>query len=190
MKKNIRKEVLSSLKQLSQEKAKKEKIEDIILLNLFNSVLWRDSQTIGVTLSMLMEFNTEKLIEKALSQGKVVCIPKTFEKGQMSFYQYELGDELKTTSFGVLEPLSEKLISKEQIDLLVVPGVAFNSLGYRIGFGGGFYDRYLDGFKGNTCSLVFDEQLTNKFEPESHDLPVSKLFTLISLEENNESILK
>ena len=177
MKNEIRKQVLASLKKLSLDTDKKKKAEANILTQLFSSQEWQSSQVIGVTLSMGLEFNTEKIIKQALSGGKIVGVPKTFPKGVMAFYYYDFEEELKKTSFGVLEPTNNQKIEKETIDLLIVPGVAFNKEGYRVGFGGGFYDRYLADFKGNTCSLVFKEQLVDQFTPDSYDIPVTKLIT-------------
>lgn len=177
MKAIIRKETLASLKKLSQKKQEKEMLEDKILNDFYQSSLWKESAVVATTLSMPIEFNTEKLIEKALEEGKTISIPKTFGKGQMAFFNYKIGDELERTTFGVLEPVKEELITKDKIDLLIVPGVAFNDLGFRVGFGGGFYDRYLADFKGKTCSLVLPQQLNNEFKPEEHDLAVAKMFT-------------
>lgn len=176
MKDELRKNVLTSLKNLSQQEEKQIQ-ENNILQQLFNSELWQDSQQIGVTLSMPIEFNTNPIIKKALDSGKSICVPKTFLKGQMDFYYYDLTEPLIETKFGVLEPANKQIISKENIDLLIVPGVAFRCDGYRVGFGGGFYDRYLADFKGETCSLVFREQLVEDFQVETYDIAVNHLFT-------------
>ena len=178
MKATIRKETLASLKELSQKEQEKKLLEDKILADLFQSSLWLESSVIATTLSMPIEFNTEKIIEKALEEGKIIGVPKTFGKGQMAFFNYKTGDELERTTFGVLEPVKEELITKDKIDLLIVPGVAFNDSGFRAGSGGGFYDRYLADYSGETCSLVFPQQLNNEFDPESHDLAVAKIFTI------------
>ena len=65
----------------------------------------------------------------------------------------------------------------KEIDLIVVPGLLFSSRGFRIGFGGGFYDRYLADYQGETCSLVFSEQLYDDWEVEDFDIPVQKIYT-------------
>lgn len=176
VKTTIRNQVLTSLKELNKKTAEKELAETTILNKLFKSEEWQSSQVIGVTLSMDLEFSTEKIIEQALKEGKKVGVPKTFPKGQMDFYYYDFQEILEPTKFGVLEPINDKKIDKDSIDLLIVPGVAFNQEGYRVGFGGGFYDRYLADFKGKTCSLVFNEQYVTNFKPDDYDMPVSKLF--------------
>ncbi len=188
MKKEIRKNVLSQLEKLSQNQAEKLKREKNILNQLFKSKEWKEATIIGTTISMTKEFSTRLLIEKAFDEGKKIVIPKTFPLGEMKFFNYQTGDELKKTSFGVLEPTNERLIKKSDIDLLIVPGVAFSKEGFRIGFGGGFYDRYLVDYQGNTCSLVFKEQTGCTWQPDSYDLSVKQLFLYQEMETNNESI--
>lgn len=188
MKSEIRENVIFELKKLSQDSVMKEKQETAILRQLFSSDLWKKSQIIGVTMSMPFEFDTKKVITKALDDGKTIAIPKTFPNKQMCFFYHDLAEILEESSFGVLEPTNEKLIEKEAIDLLIVPGVAFNKDGYRIGFGGGFYDRYLMDFTGETCSLVFNEQLKSTLTIEEHDLPVSYLFTSSIKEELDDNL--
>lgn len=190
MKSVIRREVIQDLKTLSREPGLKEEREIFLLQEFFSSELWENSQVVGVTLSMDFEFNTESLIKKALKSGKKVCIPKTFPKGKMEFFNYNFSEPLVETKFGVLEPLNQQVVTKDMIDLLIVPGVAFNKNGYRTGFGGGFYDRYLMDFKGKTCSLIFDEQLRETIEIENHDIPVSTLFISFSKEEYDGLVLK
>ena len=175
MKVEIRNQVLAKLERLDNDPKRKKQIEDNITTQLFQSELWQHAERIGVTLSMSKEFNTETIIQQAFREDKTVSIPKTYAKGIMKFYDYRKTDPLKESKFGVMEPLNKKETTKDEIDLMIVPGVAFNSEGYRIGFGGGFYDRYLEGFEGNTCSLVFQEQLVTQLTIEPHDLPVNQI---------------
>lgn len=190
MKKNIRKKVLTDLNLLSQIPNEKKKQENNILNQLFSSEMWQNAQTIGTTLAMEKEFNTKPLIQQALKEGKRVCVPRTFGLGKMDFYFFDFEEELELTYFGVLEPKNEKKITKDKIDLLIVPGVAFSTDGFRVGFGGGFYDRYLTDFNGKTCSLVFREQTGYSWQPEIHDLPVEKLFMSQKEECLDEPIFK
>ena len=64
-----------------------------------------------------------------------------------------------------------------QIDLLIVPGLAYTQAGYRLGFGGGYYDRFLRDYDGKTISLAFNCQMIPQIDLEEHDLPVSKIIT-------------
>lgn len=175
LKKEVRQEVLQQLTKLSAQPELKEKAQEKLRERLFKSEEWQRASAIGITLSMNKELDTAPIIQRALLENKRVGIPVTFEKGRMIFCEYQLGDPLEETSFGVLEPVKQLDIPKKEIDLLLVPGVAFSTKGYRVGFGGGFYDRYLVDFKGTTCSLVFTVQLRDDWEPNQYDLPVNKL---------------
>ncbi|MEG0551249.1 MAG: 5-formyltetrahydrofolate cyclo-ligase [Vagococcus sp.] len=176
MKKEIRKDVLNKLYNLSQKTSEKATKESNILAQLFESDSWKEAHVVGTTLAMPKEFNTGPLIKQAIEEGKIIVVPRTFGLGKMEFYYYDFSEKLEETSFGVLEPTNDRKFGKDEIDLIIVPGVAFSPEGYRVGFGGGFYDRYLEAFKGNTCSLVLPEQTGYSWKPEDHDLPVNRLF--------------
>ena len=181
MKKEIRKKVLHNLNELSSRPDEKKEKEARMLNQLFQSSSWQQAKVIGTTLSMDKEFNTQLLIEQAIKEGKKVCVPRTFGLGKMAFYYYDLEEPLEETSFGVLEPVNNQKFDKNKIDLLIVPGVAFSKEGYRVGFGGGFYDRYLSDFKGETYSLVFEEQTGYTWEPSIYDMPVKNMITEYSI---------
>lgn len=136
---------------------------------LFATTAFKSAQVIGVTISMADELNTRPIIERAWQLNKQVVVPITFGDHQMAFVNYEKDTVLAATSFGVLEPQGELEVAKDQIDLIVVPGVAFTKDGWRVGFGGGFYDRYLAAYQGQTIAIGTPGQLFS--QPE---WPVSK----------------
>ncbi|MDR4196902.1 5-formyltetrahydrofolate cyclo-ligase, partial [Bacillus cereus] len=105
-----------------------------------------------------------------------ILVPKTLPERQMCFFKIDPDTRFERTAFGVLEPLSDHSFSPDAIDLLIVPGVVYHQNGYRIGFGGGYYDRYLANYPNQTCSLVFQEQINNQLVPESFDKKVQHLF--------------
>ncbi|WEG72984.1 5-formyltetrahydrofolate cyclo-ligase [Vagococcus intermedius] len=176
LKKEKRKESLTKLKGLANNPLRKIALESILKKKLYQSIEWQDSQVIGVTISMPLELDTQEIIATARDAKKRVAVPKTFSDGQMDFFEIKEDTQFVRTKFGVLEPTSSNLLEPSEIDLLIVPGVAFNSEGYRIGFGGGFYDRYLERYPGRSCSLILPEQLIKDWVPESYDKPVDKLF--------------
>ena len=135
---------------------------------------YQEANTIATYLSFPHEFQTQGLIEQALKDGKKVLIPKTYPKGRMDFVVYDL-QQLVKTSFGLLEPQGNlEVVAASQIDLIHVPGLAFTMEGYRIGYGGGYYDRYLEHFSGHTLSTVYPCQIRD-FSPENHDIPVQEV---------------
>lgn len=92
----------------------------------------------------------------------------------MEFVVYD-PQQLVKTSFGLLEPEGElTVVDRSQIDLIHVPGLVFTTEDYRIGYGGGYYDRYLIGYKGHTISTLYPFQI-QEFIPDDHDIPVQEV---------------
>ncbi|WEV60618.1 5-formyltetrahydrofolate cyclo-ligase [Streptococcaceae bacterium ESL0729] len=138
------------------------------------------AQKIGLFMSMPFEFDTSYLIKELRARGKDIFIPRVMGPGKMAFFPYE-PDKLIRSKFGILEPR----VSQEGVpDLLLVPGLVFDGeSGYRIGYGGGFYDRYLSHFKGSTLSLAFDFQ-RDKIQAEVYDERVDEIFFYEGSEED------
>ena len=171
MKKILRKQVLQELKSLSKEK--KQSINDWLTDQLLQHPFYKEVKTIATYLSFPHEFQTARLIEQAQKDGKTILIPKTYPQGKMDFVLYE-PEKLERNSFGLLEPQGEfTILEPSQIDLIHVPGLAFNPSKYRIGYGGGYYDRYLEHFLGPTISTIYPCQIQD-FQPDSHDIPVEE----------------
>lgn len=175
LKVRLRRKGIEKLKNLAKSGKKKEK-EQRIYKQLFASEYWKSAKVIGTTLSNEFELDTQPVIQRAEKEQKKIVVPKTLPKRQMAFYEMDEHTVFERSSFGVLEPQSEKLYLPEMIDLLIVPGIIYNRAGYRIGFGGGYYDRYLNNFHKKTCSLVFREQLNEQWQPESFDQKIQQLF--------------
>lgn len=168
----LRRDILKLLK--AQDRVKKEQADHSLTDKLCQEVIYQDAQTLATFLSMDFEFNTKFLIERALADGKSVLIPKTDKGGQMAFFKYD-PQELALSDFGILEPINTTSpIDKSEIDLIHVPGIAWNKEGYRIGFGGGYYDRYLRDYRGQTISTLYDFQKAD-FVPEAFDVAVGRL---------------
>ena len=176
-KKERRQFAIQKLKKLARQSDLKDKKENQILALFFASKQWRNAQSVALVKAVDFEFDTDKVMQQAFLEGKKVLVPKSLPERQLAFYEVDKQTEYKTTKFGVKEPLSNLFLPKEEIDLIIVPGLLFSSQGYRIGFGGGFYDRYLADYQGKTCSLVFSEQLLDDWEVEKFDIPVQKIYT-------------
>ena len=172
MKAELRKQVLQEMKALSREQ--KQAIDQALTEGLLQHPFYQEANTIATYLSFPHEFQTQELIEQALKDGKKVLIPKTYPKGRMDFVVYD-PQQLVKTSFGLLEPQGNlEVVDASQIDLIHVPGLAFTTEGHRIGYGGGYYDRYLEHFSGHTLSTVYHYQVQD-FIPENHDIPVEEV---------------
>ena len=172
MKSELRKQVLHEMKAISR--TQKVTMDLALTERLLQHPFYQEAKVIASYLSFPHEFQTQKLIEQALKVGKKVLIPKTYPKGRMDFVVYD-PQQLVKTSFGLLEPQGDlEVVDASQIDLIHVPGLAFTTEGYRIGYGGGYYDRYLEHFSGNTLSTIYPCQIQD-FIPENHDIPVQEV---------------
>jgi len=148
--------------------------------HLFESDLWKNADSIGVTVSSGREWDTRTIIERAWDEGKTVCVPKSIhETKDLHFYEISSFRQLEKGYFGLEEPLPEKTTRREpeDLDLMIVPGLIFTPAGYRIGYGGGYFDRLLAGFNKPTVSLLHSNQIVESFPIEAHDVPVDFLIT-------------
>ena len=172
MKAELRKKILQEMKTLSQEQ--KQAMDRVLTEGFLQHPFYQEAKTIATYLSFPHEFQTQELIEQALKDGKKVLIPKTYPKGRMEIVVYH-PQQLAKTSFGLLEPQGDlEVVEPSQIDLIHVPGLAFTTEGYRIGYGGGYYDRYLEHFAGHTMSTIYPCQV-QEFNSENHDIPVQEV---------------
>ena len=172
MKKTLRKETIAVMKELPQ--SVKTEADSQLTQRFIQLPALQEAQTLATYLSMGHEFSTASLIQAALQLGKRVCVPRTYPQGRMEFVEYD-PDILEKTRFGLLEPNEKgKLVDQSEIDLIHVPGVVFQSKGYRIGYGGGYYDRYLEDFTGKTVSTIYSIQ-QGDFQPEAFDQAVQEV---------------
>ncbi|MCZ7407683.1 5-formyltetrahydrofolate cyclo-ligase [Parvimonas micra] len=177
-KKIIRKEIQEKLKKISDKDRKS--FEEILYKKLFENENFKNANCIALTIPFGTEINTYPIIEKLLKDGKTACSPICEkESRKMTFYKINSLDELIEGYYGIKTPpkIEENIIKKDEIDLILVPGVGFDKNNYRIGFGGGYYDRYLKDFKGYTISLAFKEQIVEKVPTNEFDLPVDLVIT-------------
>lgn len=96
---------------------------------------------VGVYSAQKNEAPTFYLIEALSQKGYALCLPKIVQQGEMDFYRYHPGDALTANAYGILEP-SDNALCVPQV--LVIPGLAFTPQGHRLGYGKGYYDRYLE----------------------------------------------
>lgn len=171
MKKELRQTVLNQMKKLSGKE--KEQADIWLTQRLLSSAAYQEAQVIATYLSMPHEVSTAAFIKQAQLDGKRVLVPKTYGQGRMIFVDYD-ESRLQKSSFGLMEPTSEDAVEKTEIDLIHVPGVVFNSQGFRIGYGGGYYDRYLVDFAGASISSIYSFQKSD-FEPNYHDIAVKEV---------------
>ena len=157
-KKEARKKQIERLTKFASTEQKIQ--EDKILTNKFlNHPLTIKANKIGITFSMPLEVNTNTIIEQLWQMKKEVYIPRVLPQRQMEFTLYEPNTKLTKSKFGVYENWEENVKLSSNLDLLVVPGLAFSlDNKSRLGFGGGYYDRYLARHDLTTIALVNSRQ--------------------------------
>ncbi len=176
----LRHHILVKRCNLSSEKIreKSEKIREFF----FNFPLVERANLILFYLSLPYEVQTEHLIRDVLRMGKRVAVPLV-KKEKREIVPCELNnydEELEDGPWGILQPKAGcKHVDIKEIDLVVVPGVAFDEKGHRLGFGAGFYDRFLKLFSSTTktVSLSFEIQMVKEVPCLPHDVPVDYIIT-------------
>lgn len=143
---------------------------NLIISKLKRHLDFINAKTVGIYVSFKNEVDTIALIQEIIKIKKI-AVPKT-NHHEMSFYQIDSLEELKLGTYGILEPHNNRLINKNKIDLLIVPIVAYDKKNNRLGYGGGFYDRYLKDYHGSVIGLAFSFQQVKSLPVESYDLPI------------------
>lgn len=139
----------------------------------------REAKTIFAFLGIPgREPETERLLRTLNEQGKRVCLPRMLPGHLMELPLYDPAAPMKEVAFGIREPdESAPLVPKDEVDLVLVPAVCYDKQGYRLGFGGGYYDRWLEHFTGFRVGLCRQAILQDKVPTEPHDSRVDVLIT-------------
>ena len=175
MKKEIRKKVLAARDTLSagQRTAKSREIEE----RLFSLPEFKAARVVMFFASFRSEVETEPMIRRALTFGKKVVLPKI--KGtELALYEIaDYNNDVSSGTWGIPEPHESRLIRPDELDLILVPGAAFDGRGNRLGYGAGFYDKLLASFANTTIALAFELQVLPQVPAELHDIPIKKIVT-------------
>jgi 5-formyltetrahydrofolate cyclo-ligase len=137
---------------------------------LFELRVFRESRTVLLFYSFGSEIPTAGVIQRSLDEGKRVFLP-LLEAGGMIAAELKPGDSLAATTYGPKEPSNRIAIDPAQVDLVVAPGLGFDPQGYRLGYGGGHYDRYLATLPPSTprVGIAFHQQLVSELPHEAAD---------------------
>ena len=172
-KKALRKDLIKKREKIPDKEIKSHEIFE----KLRNLNEWKDAKIINTYVSLKEEVDTRFIIYHALLEGKRVFCPIT--KGEnLIFGEIFSFNDLIYGACGILEPKEPSNISIDEFDLIIVPGIAFDRSGYRIGYGKGYCDRFLKDIKrGIKIGLVFDDLLLDSLSVEEHDEKVDIIIT-------------
>lgn len=125
------------------------------------------------------EVPTQQLTDELVAQGKTVLLPKVVSDTDMELRLYTGRSDLREGAFGIMEPVGEEFSHYEQIDIGIIPGMAFDAAGHRLGRGKGYYDRFLSRVP---CfykiGLCFSWQLLDHVPSEEHDIIMDEVLTV------------
>lgn len=154
---------------------------DIIANKLYTNEDFLKCESLAVFSSVGSEVYTNAVIERALKLGKVVATPKVLEtKSDMIFVKIASLDELKTGKYGIKEPeeREDNILITDKNTLILVPGLVYGKNMYRIGYGGGYYDKYLENNSYlSAVGLCFDVQVCEYIQPSNYDVKLDKIIT-------------
>ncbi|MEY4385983.1 MAG: hypothetical protein RLY20_1266 [Verrucomicrobiota bacterium] len=160
--------------------ARKEEYANKLCARLMEQRIWKESRSVLLFSPLPQEPNIRPLLHDALAKGKTTALPRF--NPNLSSYEAAIltgsDRDFVKGKFGILEPsLSCRAMPMNRLDLVLVPGVAFDWHGRRLGRGKGFYDRLLAEVSGKTCGVAFDQQLVEVVPVEPHDVRLNCILT-------------
>jgi len=141
----------------------------------FATQAYKNAETIYGYLPYNQEVYTIPMLEKALQDGKRVAVPKVYGDTMRFIYLDDL-TKVEKGYAGIPEPVADEPVADDTTALVLMPGLAFDNAGHRIGYGGGFYDRFLAEEPNHpTLALCYDFQMLEHLETEEFDIPVDQV---------------
>lgn len=168
-------------KRRNMDKDRKKELDDSVCQKILESNTFKNGEIVLSYMPKTEEIDIRPVLEEALRQGKRVAFPLCDPtRREMSFHFVDSLDMLKPGHFGLLEPDEnyEKYdCSSKQNAICIIPGIVFDKKGYRIGYGGGYYDRYLSKFKGMKLGIVYYDSIINMVPRSKFDFSVDVLIS-------------
>lgn len=176
-KKEIRSEMRRIRSELSPEAAKRK--DEAIYHRVISLDQYKRAKTVILYVSKELEVDTWRLMRRAFRDGKQVAVPRCVPNSrQMRMHLISSPEELTKGSFGILEPLeSAPVLQNSKNALCIVPAFCNDYQGYRVGYGGGYYDRYLSSFQGFKVGINYSECVRPKLIGGRYDVPIDLLVT-------------
>ncbi len=158
----------------------KQALDRKIKNRLLNMWAIRQAQTVLCYVSTPIEVDTREFIDALLQMGKRVAVPRCEDgKTEMNFYYIDSLESLSPGSFHVDEPDPQKcvMVGKTEGSVCIVPAFMFDRSGYRLGYGKGYYDRYLSGYKGSTIGVCYGDNIVDELYHGKYDRTVQLVVT-------------
>ncbi|SEF90380.1 5-formyltetrahydrofolate cyclo-ligase [Caloramator fervidus] len=176
MKSDLRKSMLQKRLMLSKEEVEKRSLK--VIDNLLKVVDLNKLNNIMLYYPIKNEVSTLSLIEICFNKGKKVILPKVLKDvKEILPCKINSFEDLIVGEYGILEPKTFEVIDKNDIDIVIVPGVAFSKDGFRLGYGAGYYDRFLCDYKGLKIGICYSFQLLDDVFQQEHDVIMNCIIT-------------
>lgn len=152
----------------------KQKHDNTIFEKTINLPEYKECKLILTYVSLKEEVDTIKLIQHSIKAGKQVAVPKC-EGNVINFYYINSVKELKKGTFGVLEPQNQNKVTSFEHSICIVPGICFDKENNRVGYGKGYYDRFLYNYKGTKIGIMYNECICDKIDIDKYDIKLDKI---------------
>lgn len=168
----------SILRNRYKEIRRRIKNKELLDNSIFNRVIelkeYKQAKLILIYVALKEEVDTLKIIEYSLKAGKRVAVPKC-EGDNIVFYRINTLSDLEEGSFRILEPKTNEVINNFTDSICIIPGIAFDKENNRLGYGRGFYDRFLEKYEGTKIGLTYKECICDKIDGEITDIKMDKI---------------
>ncbi|MEG1849529.1 MAG: 5-formyltetrahydrofolate cyclo-ligase [Oscillospiraceae bacterium] len=164
----------------AMEDAQKQEADRRIFERLCALPGYRGAKIILIYVSTPIEVDTQRIIEAALREGKQVAVPRCVPNSrEMEFYRIESLAELSPGTFGVAEPQADpqRLLTDWRESFCVIPALGCDRRGFRLGYGGGYYDRFLNRYSGEKAVILYHNCLLGMLWHGRYDVPVDQIVT-------------
>lgn len=177
-KKILRKELIARRQSLLAS-GHKQASDERIFANLLCNDSFRKAKAVLTYISEPIEADTRRLIDYCFQHGIAVAVPRC-TKTEMSFFVINSMDDVKAGMYGIPEPLEYCFPADERMfggSVCIVPGLCFDLKGFRLGYGKGYYDKFLSGYNGYSIGLCYNEFMTEEVISDKYDLNVNCVIT-------------
>ncbi len=175
-KKALRREIGAKKRALTPEEVGRRSA--ILAERLFETPQYRSCRSLYAYLSFNQEVRTDPIIARAWADGKRVAVPKVMGREMLFIWIDDFDGLAPQGAYSIPEPVADGPVADDATALVLMPGLAFDLEGHRVGYGGGYYDRFLAAEPDHPLvALCYDFQMLDRLEVEAHDVPVDLIIT-------------
>lgn len=142
-----------------------------------NTIAYKNAEQILLYASLEKEINTSEIFKKSIEDGRKCLFPKCTKLYEMDFYYVSELNQLKKGIYNITEPISDELYVSRHFDVCVIPAFTYDASGYRLGYGKGYYDRFLSSFNGIKVGFCYNSFLEKALPRGKFDIKIDILIT-------------